>query len=281
VYVGYEIARSKRQKPFNLSADFENIPDGTNQISTNFSEPGGVWLGVSKFCQLADKVSVMASGWYLFPNSGDAEEIYTGLPQTPTGNRTWSTNRSWGWMDGALLLGSPCGINLIGGFRWDSYHVKLRDPGLATPGTLARGTQFDEASLTLSSYIPFVGTQYCCGGPCCGLLLRVIGFPWVPGDIRYAETGFLGAGTRLELNGNYDRGSFLEVFGEYSRQLGSLGCIGIFGRWNYLDVRAHTNPRIDGFNPPPPLPPPIDIIPPIRSSWTVGGRLALNFDLPF
>ncbi len=290
VYVGYEIQQGSDRKPLNLSLDLttaahalsgQNVLFG-QQLNTDFSDPGGLWLGVSNYCQCSDRVGILASGWYLFPSSGDAQETYfnglgiLGSEQATFGSgRTWSTTRSWGWIDGAVILGSPCGLNLIAGFRWDSYSIKLRDPSPFASNTILFpiGTSSDEADLTLNSYIPLIGTQCCWGGPCCGLLFRVVGFPWVPGNLRYGETINERIGTRLQVNGNYDRGSFLEIFSEYSRTCPGVGCLGIFARWNYLDVRGSTSPEILG---------PVTLrFGPIRTSWTVGGRLALNFDMPF
>ena len=191
VYVGYEIRQSRARKPFNFGLDFDPPLGITYGLNTDVSEPGGLWLGVSNYCQIADRVGVMASGWYLFPTDGDAEEIY-GFPNVAAGNRVWTTNRSWGWLERMAVLGSPCGMNLIAGFRWDSYSVRFSNPTSANPPDRPRGTPLDEADLTMNSYIPLIGTQFCCGGPCCGLLVRVLGFPWVPGNLRYGETGFLG-----------------------------------------------------------------------------------------
>ena len=265
VYVGYEIGLSRVRKPFNFGLDFDPALVRTYRLNTDFSDPGGLWLGVSNYCRIADRVGVIASGWYLFPTSGNAEEIYSELADGFGANRVWSTNRSWGWIDGALVLGSQCGLNLIAGFRWDSYSVRLSNPTSANPPLRARGTPLDEADLTMNSYIPLLGTQFCCGGPCCGLLVRVVGFPWVPGHLRYGETGIVGTGSRLELNGNYSRAYFLEVFSEYSRNCSGFGCLGVFARWNYLDVRSH-NREVVRAEPGP-----------IRTSWTIGGKFTLNF----
>ena len=269
VYVGYEIGQGRDRKPFNFGLDINpNLPGITYQLNTDFSDPGGLWLGISNYCQIADRLGVMASGWYLFPAHGDAEEIY-GFPNVAAGNRIWSTSRSWGWIDGAMVLGPPYGMNLIAGFRWDSYSVRFSNPTPANPPLPARGRPLDEADLTMNSYIPLIGTQFCCGEPCCGLLMRVVGFPWVPGNLRYGETGFLGIASRLRAEGNYDRAYFLEVFSEYSRNCSGFVCLGVFARWNYLDVRGHPNEALHvGFGP-------------IRSSWTVGGKFTVSFDTPF
>jgi hypothetical protein len=194
----------------------------------------------------------------------------------PRNTRTWSISRSWGWIDGALVLGSPCGLNLIAGFRWDSYSIKLQNPSPVTPAVfLPIGTTSDEGNLTLNSYIPLIGTQACWGGPCCGLLVRVWGFPWVPGNQKYGETGVLGAGTRLQADGNYDTARFLEVFAEYNRPCPGYGCLGFWARWNYLYTHTNTNTVVPGFTTIV-----TDGSGPIRTSWAIGGKVTLNFDLP-
>jgi hypothetical protein len=108
--------------------------------------------------------------------------------------------------------------------------------------------------------------------------VRVIGFPWVPGNARYGETGFVAATTRLEGNWNFDRSRFIEVFAEASRKCGGLGCIGVFARFNYLDGKgtAHPTLHIGGIE---------EVFPEFdftinRSSWTLGGKVSLDFALP-
>ncbi len=279
-YVGYDIRMGRDRKPFNLSTNLAGVPDGSTGFNTDYSDPGGLWLGVSNYCQLSDSVGIMASGWYLFPSTWDAQETYYNPFTAATGDRIWQQTRSWGWIDGALVLGSPCGLNLIGGFRWDSYSVNLKNPDLVSVGNPPRGTTSDEANVLLNSYIPFLGTQCCYGGPCCGLLVRVIGFPWCPGRITFGETGFVGPGTRLQFDTNYTSGRFLEVFSEYSYNCPGGGCIGIFARFNYLGVKGLTNPQIVGLPIPVTTTDVDDADGPRRTSWTIGGRMAINFDLP-
>jgi hypothetical protein len=273
VYVGYEIQQGRSRKPLSSGLDFTGnallSQDLFQQVNTHFSDPGGLWLGVSNYCQCSDRVGIMVSGWYLFPSGGDAKEAYLLQPDDDTTRiaRTWSTTRSWGWIDGAFVLGSPCVLNLIAGFRWDSFRINLKNP--STGPNFPFGTASDEADLTLNSYIPLIGTQCCYGGPCCGLLFRIVGFPWVMGNLTYGETGLIGRDTRFQADGNYNSARFLEVFSEYSRTCPGFGCLGIFARWNYLDCRSDTNQQFSG------------ALGPIRTSWTIGGRVALNFDTPF
>jgi hypothetical protein len=291
VYVGYEIRQSRNRKPLNYGAsgpanasnDFTVVLG--NQFNVDASDPGGLWLGVSEYCQISNCLGIMASGWYLFPSNGDAQEAYGGVGTIDeeenfavNSRRTWRTSRSWGWLDAMAVLGSPCGLNLIAGFRWDSYSVRLTDPRPA-------GVSFDgftwstaESDLTVNSYIPLIGTQYCCGGPCCGLLIRVVGFPWVPSRVRWGET--FTSSSRLEVDSNFNRASFLEVFSEYSRNFTGFGCIGIFARWNHFEGRGTTSPKLVGTLPFSLTLPNYDYSL-NRSSWAVGGKIALSFGLPF
>ncbi len=101
----------------------------------------------------------------------------------------------------------------------------------------------------------------------------------MPGNVRYGETGFAGPTTRLEGNWTFDRSRFIEVFAEASRKCGGLGCIGVFGRFNYLDgkggrVAKSAHPGTTVFSLPT-----YDFTI-NRSSWTIGGKISLDFALP-
>jgi hypothetical protein len=277
IYFGYNVEQKRDRRPTTFginNTDPIRQAIGQNQLTVGLSDPSGFWLGLSEYCRLDDRFGIMASGWYLFPSSNNGDEVYDfGL-----GSRLWGSNRSEGWIDGAVVLGSQCGLNLIGGFRWDSYSVRLRNPVALDPALGVRGTPQDEADLRVNWYIPFLGTQYCCGGPCCGLLVRVIGFPWVPGDVRYGETGFFAPGTRLDGNWTFDRSRFIEVFAEASRDCG-FGCVGFFARFNYLDGKGTAAPTV--------LLPgggvvafPSEDFTINRTSWTLGGKMTVNFDMP-
>ena len=220
----------------------------------------------------------MASGWYLFPNNGDAEETY-GANVLGLGlavSRSWGTDRSWGWLDAMAVLGSPCGLNLIAGFRWDSYSIRLGNPN---PGVVlfpGFGLLANEAELTTNAYIPLIGTQFCCSsGPCCGLTMRVVGFPWAPGHVRFGETILPIA--RVQLTSNFSRASFIEVSSEYSRKWAGFGCIGIFARYNHFEGKGSATPQLT-------LPLPITLnsyeFTVNRTSWALGGKISLDFVLP-
>jgi hypothetical protein len=270
VYFGYNVEQNRTRRPVSFGSTNTQPTRGAgeNQLTVSAADPSGFWLGVSEYCRLGDKFGILLAGWYLFPSKNDADEVY----DITLDSRLWSSSKSEGWIDAAVVLGSQCGLNLIGGFRWDAYSIQLRNPTNLN-AVAARGTPLDEANLTVNWFIPYLGTQYCCGGPCCGLLVRVIGFPWVPGAATYSETGFAGVGTRFDGSWTWNRSHFLEVFAEASKECG-FGCLGLFGRFNYIDGKGSTIPSINGV----PLATSYDFTM-NRSSWTLGGRIAVNFNM--
>jgi hypothetical protein len=275
--VGYNIQQSKDRSPTVFDATSKqfavNLP-GFDQFTMDIQEPSGVWLGVSNYCRVGPRLGFFASGWYLFPTTGDASDNFTTFAP---GSFVWTASKSMGWIDGAVILGSQGGLNLIAGFRWDKYNLRLNDLQIVTVDDLLPGITFPvEADLTMNHYMPFLGTQYCSGDPCCGLLVRVIGFPWVPGTGTFGETSS-SAVARFQATWNPNRAYFIEVFSEYAKNCRGFGCIGVFARFNYLSSKGTATPTT--------VPPPTIALPDYdftltRQSWTIGGKVELNFNLP-
>lgn|GEM_PF-488932 len=278
-YVGYNVEQGTDRSPTVFDATsrtFDGRLPGFNQFTIDIQEPSGVWLGVSNYCKIGERLGFFASGWYLFPTTGNADQTFTAPGVFAPSVGSWSASKSMGWIDGAVILGSQCGLNLIAGFRWDKYNLQLKNNvsvSLAAPP----GTNLPaEADLTVNHYMPFLGTQYCCGDPCCGLLVRVIGFPWVPGTGTYGQT-FNNIPDRFQATWNPSRAWFIEVFSEYTRNCFGVGCIGVFGRFNYLSSRGNATPT-DLLGVFPGLPDYDFTL--TRQSWTIGGKVKLDFALP-
>ena len=89
-------------------------------------------------------------------------------------------------MDGALSY-DTCGLGkLLAGFRYDRFATNFKVPGNFSG---ALGTPSDTADVTINCYIPFVGVQMAQGSPGRSeLVFRVIGFPWVGGDVKYHDS---------------------------------------------------------------------------------------------
>jgi hypothetical protein len=280
-YVGYNIAQGTDRNPTVFDAtsrQFAFFVPGFNQFTINIREPSGVWLGVSNYCKVGPKLGFLASGWYLFPTTGEALQTFTFGGFFPPQVGSWTANKSMGWIDGAVILGSQCGLNLITGFRWDKYNLQLKNNVSISLG-FPPGTNLpDEANLTMNHYMPFLGTQYCCGDPCSGLLVRVIGFPWAPGDGAFGQTSNNSA-DRFLATWTPDRAWFIEVFSEYSRKCDGFGCIGVFARFNYLSSKGTATPSFLPTVPSAFLPDYDFRL--TRQSWTIGGKVELNFSVSF
>ncbi len=103
----------------------------------------------------------------------------------------------------------------------------------------------------------------------------MVGIPTLVGSVKYIESGIR---TRIEANGHYNNGYFLECFVEYFCQVSGCARFGLFGRWNMAQGKASLNV---GF-----IQPPVGYIPNDafqvalhRNSWTLGGAFSLDFTL--
>ena len=88
----------------------------------------------------------------------------------------------------------------------------------------------------MNSYIPYVGVQVENGD---SLVFRVIGFPWVPGSLKWDEVQVFGGPTAAAARAttfNYKSGQFIEVFLSYSKKVAKSMEFGAFATYNGLSV---------------------------------------------
>ena len=98
----------------------------------------------------------------------------------------------------------------------------------------------------------------------------------MPGTGTFGETSS-SAVARFQATWNPNRAYFIEVFSEYAKNCRGFGRIGVFARFNYLSSKGTATPTT--------LPPPTIALPDYdftltRQSWTIGGKVELNFNLP-
>lgn len=239
-----------------IDPDIDPIaPPTTFRLRGQGYRNSGLWLGAAKTLYPLEYFGFIASGWYLIP----ANQVSTDRIGQVDGNfssLTRSTRTEWWYADGLFAVGPQSGTTLLAGLRYDSFTVRLGDT--------------EQGDFISHAWIPLVGFQfYTCRGAN-NLLMRLVGFPTVGGDLRYKESG---PAIARDLSGNYGSGSyFLEIFSEYTRKSGAAN-IGIFGRWNLIHGQTELTESFLGFTP--------------RSSfgfnrhgWTVGGTLSIDFGLP-
>ena len=229
----------------------------------------GWWLGVTQQVNLSENLSILASGWYLFPLGTEAPEFYSEPGGATTFQRVWSVKDEWWFVDGlaAFSPGYAGGFALLAGLRYDYFYSKYDSPynNFGFPSS-----PLDEATIRSQAWIPLIGAQYAYNGPLSSLSMRFVGFPTLGGNFRGNEN--VGAGVSPgEGRGNYQGGYFLEFFGEASRNISGAN-IGVFVRWN--DFHAHApslstttlgigSQTVD-----------FDLD---RHSWTAGGMVSVNF----
>lgn len=246
-----------------------------NSVRHHYSNRG-LWLGLSDTICISDRLSFIASGWYLVPSSTSSREEYflngVNIRGLDTTDRTWHTKPQWWYVDGIFAIGSPCGgFALLAGLRYDYYTARFENPynfGNAVFGLT------DEADVTSEGWIPLLGTQYALSSSMGSLVVRAVGVPTLVGTARYKQT-IGGIGERVEAKGNWNGRGFLEVFTEYSKSFGP-GAVGVFGRWNIAQGNADLDLNIA------PLPGSQTYKLALhRNSWTFGASFSLNFNMPF
>jgi hypothetical protein len=234
----------------------------------------GLWLGLSAMIPMSEQMTLMATGSWLFPSNGRSDEEYV-FPFGDDGSRTWRSSIQWYTLGigGAFSIEGP--VAVLAGFRYDSFEAGFSDPenvfGIASLPS-------DEADFRVSLYMPYVGLMAGLGST---VRVGFIGFPYLPGDVRYGQT--VGAAdpstSRAEASGAVSNGYFMEIFAEYGINLMGAN-IGVFGKWEYLRASASldidaafiglgaltVNDTVDvGF---------------YRQCWTIGGKFALDFVSP-
>jgi len=266
--VGYLI--SSRAAVLDITAEGA-VPGGTSQFTHRYPVEG-LWLALSADGRVGD-LGVFARGSWLVPANRLSEEFY--LFSGATGHRNWSTKIQWYNGDIAGLYPAYGGVSGIGGFRFDSFSTNFGDPAGVSPNfTAARPG--DEADLTMTAYIPYVGLVVNLDSV---VKFGLIGFPWVPGTVKYSSTfgGTVPGGLRYEASGNLKRSYFLETFAEFGTQVMG-GYAGIFGILTYLHTAADVDLDRLGVAVPTSV---SYTLTHDRQNWILGGKFALSFNLPY
>ncbi|AFM27636.1 hypothetical protein [Desulfomonile tiedjei] len=244
----------------NVTADNPaNVLLGVTEINHRYPLKG-LWLGLTQTVPFSEYCSLVASGWYLIPSNERAQEEYR--LGTTAADTNWGTKTQWWFVDGLLAFGSGNG-QLLAGVRYDEFTTKFDDRSLGF------FLPTDTANVTTYNVIPLVGLQYVSSN----LVFRIVGIPTLVGTLKYRENV---AGTSLEATSNWRGGYFLEFFGEYGWKVGGMADFGVFGRYNLaqgksqLDLTTNPGGLEADYN-----------VSVHRSSWTLGGKMSLNFAIPY
>jgi len=220
----------------------------------------GVWLGLSAESALTNNnIGVMASGWVLVPSSKTSGSVISDLGTITSG---YSLEDQFSIVDGAVYFNTWASTKVLAGFRWDHLDTKLTED-------LSALSFVERWDFTINAYLPYFGVQVDQGG----IVVRVIGFPAVPGDVRLARTNTDGLSIESK-SASFKSGQFLEVFASYNKKLSRGMEIGGFLTYNYLHGQTK-------FITPAEVAIPIEALSVTynRRYWTMGGSLSWDFNL--
>lgn len=252
--VGY--LTSRRNVAFEFSCDQENI---RQEYPLN-----GVWLALSAGGALNDSIGLSVQGSWFVPTVALATEKTLRFTRWAEGSRRWGADIQWYTVDAAMTKPLRESLAAIGGFRFDSFEMNLRDASNITGGG---GFSSDEGSVAVRGYLPYVGLALSIDS---ALSLAVIGFPYAPVGVEFRET-FLSV-ERWKGYGFFYWSHFLEGSCTYRTSLMG-GELAAFAKLTYLHGSApfpmttYGDPQ-DSFT----LRVSLD-----RQVWTFGGNFSIDF----
>ncbi len=219
----------------------------------------GVWVGAAETVALNDNLGAVLSGWILVQGN----KTHTSEADGNTPYKWDRTPTNWYYLDGLLTCKGPGGITGLAGFRYEDHTSHFRKlEAVLLP---------DSADVKINHYIPLVGVQWNYDGADTNLVFRTVGFPGLYGNFNLVELFGL---VPFEAKATYQRGYFLEIFSEYSRRLCGIE-VGVFGKWNLAHATSHAQvvdqPGSPAFSESLSL---------LRTTWTVGGSLHMEFSTP-
>ncbi|MEW6532199.1 MAG: hypothetical protein AB1473_15290 [Thermodesulfobacteriota bacterium] len=200
----------------------------------------GFWLEVAIPVSFDYNYGLMVSGAHLFPAATTSRQTYNLAAGGGGGRRDWNTDIQWWNVQAAGSYSFWRGVNLLAGYRWDSFMTKFTSPSdlVGIPGL-----NTDQADLTVSAHIPFIGIQL---DPwlSCETFTKVgfVGFPVVLGSVIYKEGLGNAANGPAALNGNqgFDSGYFMEAYGEGGMKMANWN-VGGFVKYSTL----HATSKVD------------------------------------
>jgi len=196
---------------------------------------------------LSEALGVSASGGLLVPSKTQGEFHEEGPVQVPLNSNTDSEHQ-WGYVDGMAMYNISRGnfgaMQIVGGFRWDHFDskhsIRFAD---ATGANQLNGSATN--NVIANAFLPYVGIQSVYKSGAAKTTSRLIGFPYVPGEIKFQDS-FRQTQNGLTTNGGgeyrqpltFDSGYFLEFFTEGSRRMLGSAYLGGFFRWNMLRAKT-------------------------------------------
>jgi len=270
-FAGY--MEDRRGISFSLGADETGI-NGISGMKHTFPLRG-LFLAVSQPISVNDLIGVSLGGSWLVPSRSRSEETYEFTVAVP-GERSWQAIPQWWTIEANCNYRMGPGSWAVAGVRYENFSTNFKNPN---DDAFIASLPTDRADVTMNNILPYVGVVVGVGSPAAAMTFSLVGFPAVPGSVRYKQTegNVVGGPGRYEGSGFFNSGYFLEAYTDFSARI--IGAkVGGFAKWSIIEGRAKMNfdsndavfgPLTDSFG-----------FSVSRQVWVLGGKVKIDFGLP-
>jgi hypothetical protein len=218
----------------------------------------GVWTSVTTTVPIREGLGVQLSGAALLPRESG------GLITSNIGSTADFDGEGlqWTYLQSLAQCDMAEGLSLLAGARWDQTQVRFH---VTRPGT-------GNDDFIVHAYMPLVGLQVREGSPKGLISLQVLGFPAVPGTIKF-HTWSETSSYSQHSSQDFVTGHYLEVQADWRCRVHESLDASLFGRWDLL----HASTSVENALVPAPVRAirwNVD-----RRSWTVGMGIRCSLNL--
>ncbi len=255
--VRFSVGWLEHSQGLTLSNDLPELLGGITNIRP--SALRGVWISLTISAALADRVALELSGAALLARQSG------GLITSNIGSTAdfEGAGLEWSYLQSLFRWDVGRDFSVLAGVRWD--HTKERLHVTRPPSS--------NDDFIVNGYMPLVGVQVRQESPAGHISLRVLGFPAVPGNIKFhtwSETSTYSQESDQDFSG----GHCLEVDAEYGRRISGTVDASLFGRWDLLHATTSVENAL--------VPAPVRAIrwTMDRRSWTLGMGISCSLNFP-
>jgi hypothetical protein len=238
----------------------------------------GMYVAADLPVYVGKSYSVRVGGSYLFSGNSEADQEITWL-FLPPGVRQWAWSRSsYCTLQGDFWFPVSNAMSVVVGVRWESLSTNFGDPNPDYPFTIPNM----ESAFSLQNCQPYVGLRLEQSLGQGSLTIQVIGMPVMLASIQHFNTCNNAGEPFAHVGRSFiSNGYFLEARGEIG--LFRSNGIGLSAFLDWEASRGTCSMDLERRAAGPPLSITATTVDFLydRSSFTVGGKVAIPFALPF
>ncbi len=255
--VKFSVGWLEHSQGLTLSNDLPELLGGITNIRP--SPLRGIWSSLTVSAALLDGLGLELSGATL-QACESAGLITSNIGSTAD---IEGAGLEWSYLQSLFQWDVAGDFSVLAGVRWDHTKVRLH---VTRPAS-------SNDDFIVNGYMPLVGVQVRQESPAGYISLRVLGFPAVPGNIKFhtwSETSTYSQESDQDFSG----GHCLEVDAEYGRRISGTVDASLFGRWDLLHATTSVENAL--------VPAPVRAIrwTVDRRSWTLGMGISCSLSFP-